>query len=102
MLQKESKIKTESIKAVKKRNLKMLKKLTFILGIIIFISCNSNNLKNVFAEYKNIGNGWEKNEKVEFLFQAPDSINTYNIFLNLRNNESYPFSNLFLIVNMSL
>lgn len=79
----------------------MLKKLTFILGIIIFISCNSNS-GNVFTEYKNIGKGWEKNEKVEFLFQAPDTVNVYNIFLNLRNDESYPFSNLFLIVNLSL
>lgn len=77
----------------------MLRKLIFILGIIIFISCDSGN---VFAEYKNIGNGWEKNEKVEFLFQVPDSVNAYNIFLNLRNDERYPFSNLFLIVNMSL
>ena len=79
----------------------MLKKLAFILGIIIFISCNSNS-GNVFAEYKNIGSGWEKNEKIEFVFQAPDSVSTYNIFLNLRNDETYPFSNLFLIVNISL
>lgn len=76
----------------------MLKKLILFFVIIILVSsCDSND---VFTEYKSIGSSWDKNEKIEFLFQIPDSINKYNIFINLRNDESYKFSNLFLIVNM--
>ncbi len=76
----------------------MLKKLVLLFMFIIFIvSCNSNT---VFSEYKNIGNSWNKNEKIEFLFQTPDTINRYNIFINLRNDELYSFSNLFLIANI--
>ena len=69
------------------------------MGLIIFVSCDSNS---VFTEYKNISGNWNKNEKIEFLFQTPDSINNYNIFLNLRNDERYKYSNLFLIVNIDI
>ena len=76
----------------------MLKKLfLFCVLIILVASCDS---KSVFAEYKSIGGYWNKNEKIEFSFQAPDTINKYNIFINLRNDEQYEFSNLFLIANI--
>lgn len=54
----------------------------------------------VYGEYKGLPDGWDKDELVLFDFQAPDSTQTYDMFINLRNNEDYPFSNLFLIVNM--
>jgi gliding motility-associated lipoprotein GldH len=31
---------------------------------------------------------------------APDSIQPYNLFINLRNNNNYKFSNLFLIAEL--
>src|SRR5690606_8736451 len=31
-----------------------------------------------------------------------DTINNYNLFVNIRNNNDYPFSNLFLIVALDL
>ena len=83
---------------IKKENKLMFKKSFFLLYIILFISCDS---KSIFSEYKSVSNDWKKNEKVDFSFSAPDTTNTYNMFINLRNDKTYEFSNLFLIVRMS-
>ncbi|UOB15948.1 gliding motility lipoprotein GldH [Abyssalbus ytuae] len=77
----------------------MLNKTIILLLVVLFFSCNSNTF---FAEYHNIENGWHKNNKIDFSFKTPDTINKYDIFIHLRNNEKYPFSNIFLIANMSL
>ncbi|NER13191.1 gliding motility lipoprotein GldH [Leptobacterium flavescens] len=76
----------------------MLKKCLLITCIILLASCDS---KSVFSEYQSVSNGWDKDQELNFSFPAPDTINNYNIFINLRNNEDYKFSNLFLIVKMN-
>lgn len=55
----------------------------------------------VYGDYKELPDGWDKKQAVLFNFEAPDSTRTYDMFINLRNNEDYPFSNLFLIVNLN-
>jgi len=55
----------------------------------------------VHDEYKTISNGWKKGDTVTFSFKAPDTINSYSLFLNIRNNNEYEFSNLFLIVGLT-
>ena len=68
-----------------------------ILGLVIS-SCDSNR---VFDEYKTLPNQWHKDSIVEFEITPPDSINAYNLFVNLRNTSEYKYSNLFLIVEMN-
>ena len=75
----------------------MFKRCLLLCSIILIISCDS---KSVFSEYQSVSNTWGKEELLTFNFNAPDTINKYNLFINLRNNETYKFSNLFLIVNM--
>ncbi|GAA0737514.1 gliding motility lipoprotein GldH [Gaetbulibacter jejuensis] len=65
---------------------------------ILCYSCDSNL---VFDEYQTVPNQWNKDSVVSFNVTPPDSSNTYNLFLNLRNNNSYKYSNLFLIVEMN-
>ncbi len=69
---------------------------TIILGFVLF-SCDSNR---VFDSYKTVPEQWGKSEKIAFQFQAPDTINKYNLFVNLRNTNDYEFSNLYIIVNL--
>lgn len=68
-----------------------------IIGFFVLTSCDSNR---VYDTYKSVPNQWHKDSVVQFKFQAPDSINPYNLFVNLRNNDDYPFNNLYLIVEM--
>ena len=37
---------------------------------------------------------------MRFTFEQKDTINPYNLFLNVRNNNDYPFNNMYLIVSL--
>jgi len=69
-----------------------------LITCIVFSSCDSNRK---FDEYKSVPNQWHKDSIISFKITPPDSINNYNLYVNLRNNNSYKYSNLFLIVEMN-
>lgn len=71
----------------------------FFLIITLFIaSCDSNQ---VFDVYKSVSNNtWHKDDVIRFNVTPPDSINPYNLFVNIRNTNQYKYNNLFLIVAM--
>ena len=73
-------------------------RLILVCLLVVFTSCDSNQ---VFDQYQSVSKQWNKGEIIEFSFQAPDSINPYNLYVNLRNNNDYKYSNLFLIVEMN-
>ncbi len=67
----------------------------FILGLI---SCNDNL---VFSDYKAMENGkWNMDSPVDFQFTELDTAMAHNMFINIRNDNSYQFSNLFLITEL--
>lgn len=62
------------------------------------VSCDS---RRVFDEYKSVNSsGWELDNAVNFSFTVDDTLARRNLFINLRNNNDYQFSNLFLITKM--
>lgn len=70
----------------------------FVIILAIFLSsCDSNQ---VFDAYKTVPNEWQKDSVMTFNVNPPDSIKPYNLFVNIRNTNSYKFNNLFLIVEM--
>ncbi|MFB0942493.1 MAG: gliding motility lipoprotein GldH [Patiriisocius sp.] len=44
--------------------------------------------------------GWQLEDPAIFELPRLDSLATYNAFITVRNNNKYPFSNLFLIVSL--
>lgn len=78
----------------------MLKSKHYFVFLLILMatSCDSNR---IFDKYKSVPNQWHKDSIVSFNFKAPDTINTYNLFVNLRNTEAYKYSNLFLVVDLN-
>lgn len=62
-----------------------------------FTACDSNQ---VFDEYRSVSNSWHKDAVMEFTIKPIDSVTPYNLFVNLRNDSNYKYSNLFLIVEM--
>jgi len=73
--------------------------LAFILGSIFFcVACDD---KRVFDEYTSVSGIWDKGEKVEFTLPELDSVQSYNLFITLRNTNDYQYSNLFLISEMN-
>jgi len=67
------------------------------LMLIFLVSCDT---KSVFDEYKSLPNQWNKDNIVSFQLESPDSTNTYNLYVNIRNNNDYKFSNLYLIIGL--
>jgi gliding motility-associated lipoprotein GldH len=75
--------------------MKIKNSILFILVAFLVISCDK---KRVFDEYKSVGNSWHKDSVVTFKLPQFDSSKKYNLFVNVRDNNDYPFNNLFLIV----
>lgn len=77
--------------------MKLKSSILFLLTLLLFSSCDK---KRVFDEYKNVGSSWNKDSIVKFNLPKLDSTKAYNLFLNVRNNDNYPFNNLFLLVSL--
>lgn len=75
-----------------------LKSSLLIILIVLFLS--SCDKKGVFDQYHSLGKTWNKDSIVTFKFNRADTTSAYNLFVNLRNNNDYPFNNLFLIVSL--
>ena len=69
----------------------------FIGLLFLFVACDNNT---VFSEYKSFSKGWDKAQNVNFKLPALDQNKNYALFINIRNSNNYPYSNLFLIVKM--
>ena len=72
--------------------------LVFLIAITLF-SCDK---KRVFDDYKSVGDAWHKDSVVSFDLPVLDSTKRYDIFLNIRDNNNYPYNNIFLIVSLEL
>ncbi|WP_298767317.1 gliding motility lipoprotein GldH [uncultured Polaribacter sp.] len=70
--------------------------LILFLGLIL--ACNN---VSEFNQYKSIANNsWAKNDTISFQFEIKDTISPKNLFINIRNNSAYEFSNLYVITTL--
>ena len=77
----------------------MLRNRVFIVLLLLFAACNS---RLVFSEFQpNPGGIWSREDVKEFIFTKEDTISSFNLFINIRNDNNYPFSNLFLITDLN-
>ena len=74
----------------------MFKVVSKFFLILVFLSCNE---RLIFSEVRTFKEGWKHDENClfEFYLDKKDSI---NIFFNLRNNNNYRFSNIYLIAKL--
>lgn len=80
----------------------MQKRTSYLLLVLVSLwSVTSCDSSAVFDDYKSVPSKWHKDSIASFNFTAPDTLKNYNLFLNLRNTNDYPFSNLFLIVELN-
>ncbi|WP_428741639.1 gliding motility lipoprotein GldH [Tenacibaculum sp.] len=77
----------------------MKSKIVLLFFVTMLIaSCDSNS---AFDEYLALPNStWSKTNTIQFTFPVTDSIGKKNLYINLRNNKDYEYSNLFLITQM--
>ena len=73
--------------------------------LVLFFSCflvlTACDKRRVFDQYESLPGQWHRDSLVSFSVVAPDTINSYDLFINIRNDSDYKYSNLFLITNMN-
>jgi gliding motility-associated lipoprotein GldH len=81
----------------------MKKGLKYILlvfaAILIFAACDRKSLIN---EYKIISkNGWNKDSLMVFEVPVADTVKMHQVFVNVRNDIEYKYSNLWLFIGIT-
>jgi len=72
--------------------------LLLFLAVLLLYSCNR---KVIYSDYKALkGSKWHQDSVLRFDMTVPDSSRIYNLFLNVRNEGRYPFSNLWVFVKI--
>jgi gliding motility-associated lipoprotein GldH len=63
-----------------------------------FIACDQHR---VFDTYTSVGTkGWDKEDLVSFQFEMHDSLEEYDLFIQVRNTSEFEYSNLYLITEL--
>lgn len=71
----------------------------FLFMVTLFSSCDPNR---VYEENIDIPMMvWEKNNKLKFEVDITDTLSIYNLFINVRNAGTYPYSNIYLFVDIT-
>ncbi|MCG2460915.1 gliding motility lipoprotein GldH [Flavobacteriaceae bacterium F89] len=77
----------------------MVKNILPLFICSLMFSCSNNIVR---SDYKATEGGqWGKDNVIKFTFSGMDTIQKNNIFINVRNDASYPYSNLFLIAELT-
>lgn len=67
-----------------------------IVGML-FWSCDESR---VYDEYESTPGAWNKDSIIAFNLPKIDSLESYNLFINVRNNNNFAYSNLYLIAQI--
>ncbi|MBE0649318.1 MAG: gliding motility lipoprotein GldH [Bacteroidales bacterium] len=66
-----------------------------VLLVMLLVSCSSGVL---FDQTANVDGHWYKDNPKDFEVMVPDSLTTYNFYLNVRHTRDYGYSNLYLFL----
>ncbi len=78
--------------------IKSFKLIIFSILIILFFSCNQND---VYFKYQQVPkSGWHKDSLLSFDFKTSNENDLYNVYLHLRHDEKYPYQNIWLLLTV--
>jgi len=77
----------------------MFRSFLLVLGVVLLAACSNSIVK---TDFKTTDNGfWNKDNGMQFSFSGVDSTQYHNMFIYVRNDENFPYSNLFLIAELN-
>lgn len=77
-----------------KRDIRIIKNLPFYLCFVFCLSCGDSPF---YEQYKSIdGRYWEKDAEYYFSFDITDTSIPYDLTIEIRNNNLYPYQNLWI------
>jgi gliding motility-associated lipoprotein GldH len=71
--------------------------LFFFLLSIVLISCDPRRVFDENTSFKD--NIWDRTNKITFQVPITDTVSAHNVYINIRNSEGYPYSNLYLFIH---
>ena len=74
--------------------------LIVIITVGLFVSCDLGVVFDSNQELK--GASWSSDEHCVFEFETQDTISAFNMYFNLRNLKTYPYSNLYVFYHTYL
>lgn len=77
----------------------MPKILVVFLLLAFLVSCDEGLVKSEFQSTDNAM--WAKDDLIEFAFSEMDTIQEHDLFINVRNDNSFSYNNLFLIAELN-
>ena len=83
---------------LKKNEKGIAKTILALLFLVSLASCSNNTVFNQYVPIENAA--WHKDSIINFNISSMDTISKNNLYVTLRNNKEYEFSNLFLIVGI--
>ena len=70
-----------------------------LAAALLLVCCDTNVLK---SEYRSLDNGmWNKDEVLQFSFTEMDTVQQHDIFIMVRNDNTFTYSNLFVIAALT-
>ena len=73
--------------------------LALVLLLVLLAACGEKG--SLYFQFKGIEEAkWDQNTSYDFAVEITDTLGRYDVFLEIRNNESYSFRNLWLFVNL--
>lgn len=73
----------------------------YILSILLLAGIVSCDRQRVFESYQKLDeNGWHKDSVLVFNIALTDTIKNHNLYVNIRNEGTYPYSNLWLFLTI--
>ncbi|MFD2587954.1 gliding motility lipoprotein GldH [Croceitalea marina] len=78
-----------------------IRNLKYLLFSGVFALLSSCETQTAYSEYKQLDKGvWQVEDTVQFSFSDLDLSKPYDVYLNLRNDNNFQYSNLFLITEL--
>lgn len=69
-----------------------------LVSCMLFVQCDSPHF---YQNQVSTQNNWDKNAAASFEFEVKDTVGRYNFYLVTRNNNEYPYSNIYLFTRMT-
>jgi len=77
-------------------------KINHKLGVLfaLMLAVTACSEQPFFDDFQSTGSSWKQKDAKKFTFQQNDTTASYDMFINLRNNSTYPFSNIYIIAKI--
>lgn len=79
----------------------MIRTLYVVIAAVILALLTGCDRSGVYEEYVAVHpDGWNKDSLACFNFEIEDTTRIYNLLINVRNQNTYPYSNLWLFIDI--